>query len=207
MSLLEDWDDFLPQPEPGVGAIAMIHLTVNGFDVEVAEGSTILEAALSAEIRIPTLCKHPDLPTVGACGICVVKVEGFPNMVRACSTPVQEGMSVVTHDPELVSVRRTILELILSTHPNECLTCGRHGTCELQQLAKDFGIREEYLPSLRRELPRDDSTGCIILDPRKCIKCGRCVTVCQEVAGRVGALVPGAGSQHAHRAGGGHPTF
>jgi len=157
----------------------MIRLQVNGFDVEVDEGSTILEAARSAEIKIPTLCKHPDLPPTAACGICVVKVAGFTNMVRACTTPVQEGMVVHTHDPEIVSVRRTILEMILSAHPNECLTCGRHGTCELQELAKDFGIREEHLPPVGRELPRDDSTGCITLDPRKCIKCGRCLEMCQ----------------------------
>ncbi len=158
----------------------MIRLQVNGLDVEVAAGSTILEAALSAEIRIPTLCKHPDLPSVGACGLCVVRVDAYPNLVRACTTPVEEGMRVETHDPEIVAVRRTILEMILSTHPNECLTCGRNGTCELQNLAKDFGIREEHLPSLRRELPCDASTGCIVLDPSKCIKCGRCLIVCQE---------------------------
>ena len=158
----------------------MIALSVNGFDVRVPEGSTILEAALAAEIKIPTLCKHPDLPPTAACGICVVKVAGYPNMVRACSTPVQPGMQVETHDPEIVSVRRTLLELILSAHPNECLTCGRHGACELQELAKDFGIRKEHFPSVRRELPRDDSTGCITLDPRKCIKCGRCLEMCQK---------------------------
>ncbi len=158
----------------------MIDLTVNGFEVSVPEGSTILEAALAAEIKIPTLCKHPDLPPTGACGICVVRVEGHPNLVRACSTPAQPGMQVETHDPEIVSVRRTLLEMILSSHPNECLTCGRHGACELQELAKDFGIREAALPPLQRELPRDDSTGCIILDPRKCIKCGRCLEMCQQ---------------------------
>ncbi len=158
----------------------MIALTVNGFNVRVPAGSTILEAALAAEIRIPTLCKHPDLPPTAACGLCIVKVEGMPNMVRACSTPVEAGMRVETHDPEIVRVRRTLLEMILSAHPNECLTCGRHGACELQDLAKDFGIRESQLPSVRRELPRDDSTGCISLDPRKCVKCGRCLEMCQK---------------------------
>jgi NADH-quinone oxidoreductase subunit G len=157
-----------------------VQLTVNGLSVEVPEGATILEAARAAEIRIPTLCKHPDLPPTAACGICIVKVEGFPNMVRSCTTPVQPGMSVTTHDPEIVRVRRTLLELILSAHPNECLTCGRHGACELQELAKDFGIREARFPSVCRELPRDDSTGCITLDPRKCVKCGRCLAMCQQ---------------------------
>jgi NADP-reducing hydrogenase subunit HndD len=158
----------------------MITLTVNGFEVQVPEGSTILEAAKAAEIKIPTLCKHPDLPPMAACGLCVVKVEGMPELVRACSTPARPGMQVQTHDPEIVGVRKTLLELILSAHPNECLTCGRHGACELQELAKDFGIREAPFPSVRRELPRDDSTGCITLDPRKCIKCGRCLEICQQ---------------------------
>ena len=159
----------------------MIQLTVNDSEVAVPEGSTILDAAVRAEVKIPTLCKHADLPATAACGLCVVKVDGLANMVRACSTPAQPGMRVTTHDPEIVRVRRTLLELILSTHPNECLTCGRHGTCELQELVKDFGIREEAIPVARRELPRDDSTGCITLDPRKCVKCGRCLQVCQNL--------------------------
>ncbi len=158
----------------------MIKLKINNTDVSVPEDSTILEAANAAGIGIPTLCKHPDLESSSACGICVVKIKGAKNKQRACVTPVYEGMEVVTHDPELVGIRRSTLELILSNHPNECLTCARNRTCELQNLAEEFGVRENRLPEIVPELPRDDSTKTIVLEPRKCIKCGRCVTVCQQ---------------------------
>ncbi len=158
----------------------MINLTINGIGVEVDEGTTILEAARAAKMNIPTLCRHPDLPPAAACGICVVRVRGRGNLVRACAAPAEEGMEVTTHDPEIVRVRRTVLELILSGHPNECLTCLRNESCELQSLAAEFGIKEESFPPLIAEHPLDDSTRSIVLDPRKCVKCGRCITVCQE---------------------------
>lgn len=158
----------------------MIDLRIDDIEVSVQPGATILDAARGAGVDIPTLCKHDDLPSSAACGICVVKVAGRAGMVRSCTTPVVEGMQVVTHDPEIVQVRRTVLEMILSTHPNECLTCGRNGTCELQKLAERFSIRREAFPASVRELPVDDSTRAVVLDPRKCVKCGRCVLVCQE---------------------------
>ncbi len=154
---------------------------INQQTVTVEAGTTILEAARSAEIRIPTLCHHPDLPPTAACGICVVRIEGAGRMLRACATPVRDGMRITTHDPDIVQVRRTVLEAILSNHPNECLTCRRNGTCELQKLAADFGIDREHLPSLVQPLPKDTSTGSIDLDPRKCVNCGRCLDVCQRV--------------------------
>lgn len=153
---------------------------INHTTVEVEPGTTILDAARKVHIRIPALCKHPDLPPTGGCGICVVKIQERPGMLRACCTPVENGMQITTHDAELADIRRTVLKLFLSDHPNECLTCGRNGTCELQQMAADFGIRHESFPELTRDLPKDRSTGCIVLEPRKCIKCGRCIIVCQE---------------------------
>lgn len=158
-----------------------VRATINGFDVEVERGSTILDAAQKVHLRIPTLCKHPDLPTAAACGVCIVKVEGMTKMPRACCTPLEDGMVISTHDPEVVSIRRNVLELIMSRHPNECLTCGRNGNCELQGLAADFGIRSFDLDNIVRDLPLDNSTKTIVLDPRKCILCGRCLVVCQEV--------------------------
>ncbi len=158
----------------------MVTLSINGADVTVEEGTTILDAAHLAQVRIPTLCKHPDLPASAACGVCVVKIAGRGGMVRACATPVQQGMEVITHDPELAEVRRMVVKLILSNHPNACLTCGRNGTCELQDAAAEFGIRKETFPVILSERPRDASTGAIEMEPAKCIKCGRCVTVCQQ---------------------------
>lgn len=157
-----------------------ISVKINGRTVKAKKGQTILEAAHEANIKIPSLCKHPDLPAAAGCGICVVKVKKSNNLVRACAMPVSEGMEITTHDPELMSIRRTVLELILSAHPNECLTCGRNGTCELQKLAEDFGIRRQDLPELVPDLPKDDSTKTIVLEPRKCVKCGRCLEVCQD---------------------------
>lgn len=158
-------------------------MKINGKPVEVPEGITLLTAAKMVNINIPTLCYHPDLPPLASCGICVVKLENSPKMVRACATPVAEGMSIITHDPELHQIRKTVIELILSTHPNSCLTCGRNGSCELQRLAAEFGIREQPYEVRLRDIPKDESTPSIVLNPEKCINCGRCALVCQEVQG------------------------
>lgn len=159
----------------------MVKATINGVPVKVEEGTSILDAALKVHVKIPALCKHPDLPLTASCGICIVKVAGHNKMLRACCTPVEEGMQITTHDPEIVQVRRSTLKMILSAHPNECFTCGRNGTCELQTMAADFGIRQQPFDPIVPDLPIDDSTKSIILDPRKCIGCGRCITVCQQV--------------------------
>lgn len=158
-----------------------VSLKINNIPIEVAAGTTILDAAKKVQIKIPTLCKHPDLPASASCGICIVKVVGSNKMLRACCTEVAPGMEIITHDPEIIATRKTVVELILSNHPNDCLQCGRNGSCELQRLAEDFGIREVPYPNYLPGLAKDDSTGTIVLDPDKCIKCGRCVEVCQQV--------------------------
>ncbi|MDP8267074.1 MAG: NADH-dependent [FeFe] hydrogenase, group A6 [Candidatus Aceula meridiana] len=154
---------------------------INNVQVEFEPGKTILEVAEQVQVKIPTLCKHEDLPATAACGICVVKVEGSKKMLRACCTALEDGMKIITHDPELVEIRRTIIELILSNHPNDCLTCGRNNDCELQTIAADFGIRQESFNKITRKLPKDSSTKTIELEPSKCIGCGRCIEVCQNV--------------------------
>ncbi len=161
--------------------MSLISLKINNISVSVSKGTTLLEAARQAQVKLPTLCYHPDLKPTGACGLCIVKLKGSPRMFRACTTPAQEGMEVITHDPEIVATRRSVLELILSNHPNECLTCGRNKNCELQTLASEFGIREDRITRCVSDLPKDASTGSIVIDFSKCIKCGRCVQVCQEV--------------------------
>ncbi|MFH1067954.1 MAG: NADH-dependent [FeFe] hydrogenase, group A6 [bacterium] len=159
----------------------MIRAKINGRDVEVEEGTSILDAAYKAQVNIPVLCKHEDLLPTAACGLCVVRVKNSPKMPRACATPIENGMEITTHDSELVEIRRSVLELILSNHPNGCLTCGRNGCCELQSLAADFGIRQESIKRYVRDIPQDHSTGSIAIDFTKCIKCGRCIQVCQEM--------------------------
>lgn len=159
----------------------MVKALINNIEVEVKKGTTILEAARGVQVNIPTLCKHPNLAPTAACGICIVKIKGSNKMLRSCSTPLEDGMDIITHDDELQDIRRTIIELILSNHPNDCLQCARNNNCELQKLASDFGIREVPFPQFLREIPNDSSTKTITLVPEKCILCGRCVQVCQEM--------------------------
>ena len=163
--------------------MSIVHVKINGIPVDVEPGTTILHAARAAGVRIPTLCYHDDLVPFGSCGLCIVKQEGSAKIIRACATPVHEGLSVITHDPEIFEVRKTILELILSTHPSSCLTCIRNGECELQDLAAEFGIREQPYEVRLNDSPKDLSSASIVLDPEKCIKCGRCVQVCQDLQG------------------------
>lgn len=160
-----------------------IHLTINGIPVEVEPGTSVLEAAKKAGVRIPTLCYHPDLKPFGSCGLCICKQEGSAKILRACATPCAEGMKIITHDDELYQVRKTIIELTMSTHPSSCLTCVRNNNCELQKLAIEYGVREQPFEERIKERKVDDSTGVIVMDPYKCIKCGRCVQVCQQLQG------------------------
>jgi len=158
-----------------------VNIKINGLPVTVPAGTNVLKAAKAVNTKIPALCAHPDLKSWGACGICVVKVEGSPKMVRACTTEVVEGQNYITHDSDIVETRRTTLELIMSNHPNECLTCARNGCCELQTISAEFGIRDVPFASGVRNLPDDLSTPSVQLHPNKCIGCGRCVLVCQQM--------------------------
>ena len=159
----------------------LVSLEINGIAVQVPPGTTILNAARSVQVKVPTLCYHPDLSPWAACGICVVRSVGSPKLLRACCTEVAPGMRIVTHDPEIVKIRRSVLELILSTHPNDCLQCPRNGNCELQTISADFGIRDNPYPNRFEPIKRDESTASLVLNPEKCIKCGRCVLVCQNM--------------------------
>lgn len=159
----------------------MIKARINQLDVEVPEGTSILDAARHVQVNIPTLCKHKDLLPTAACGICIVRNKGGNKLIRACCTPLEKDMEITTHDREIVDVRRATLELILSNHPQACLTCGRNGECELQALAADFNIPVESIKRYVKDVPPDRSTGSIIIEFQKCIKCGRCVQVCQDV--------------------------
>jgi NADH-quinone oxidoreductase subunit G len=157
-----------------------VNAIINGIPVEVPAGTSILEAARKVHVRIPALCKHPDLDHTAACGICIVRIKATGRTLRACCTPLDNGMDITTHDPEIVQVRRSVVELIMSKHPNECVTCARNQNCELQTLCADFNISNHGLKDIVPDLPLDQTTKAIDLDPRKCISCGRCVQVCQE---------------------------
>jgi NADH-quinone oxidoreductase subunit G len=159
----------------------MIKARINQIEVEVPEGTSILDAARHVQVKIPTLCKHKDLLPTAACGICIVRNKGGNRLIRACCTPLENDMDITTHDREIVEVRRSTLELILSNHPQACLNCGRNGECELQTLAADFNIPLDGIKRYVKDTPPDRSTGSIILEFQKCIKCGRCIQVCQEI--------------------------
>ena len=161
----------------------MVNIKINGIPLQVEEETTILDAAKLVNIKIPTLCYNPDLPAWASCGICIVRTggPGSPRMARACTTPVAENMDIITHDPEIIATRRAVVELILSNHPSDCLQCPRNQSCELQSLAADFGIREARYRKVMNTYPIDDSNPSIVLNPEKCIRCGRCVKVCQDV--------------------------
>ncbi len=159
----------------------MIKAKINNIQIEVPRGTTIAEAAKEVNINIPMLCKHPDLQPTAVCGICVVKENKYNKMLRACCTNLEDGMELITHSPEIIEVRRNVLELILSNHPNDCLNCGKNGTCELQKMTSEFAIRSSKFDNVILDKERDTSTGSLVLDASKCIKCGRCLQVCQNM--------------------------
>ena len=161
--------------------IDTVHARINDIEVAVPAGTSILDAAREVQVKIPTLCKHKDLLPTAACGLCIVRNRGSNKMIRACATPLEEGMDLSTQDADIVDVRRSTLELILSNHPHACLTCGRNGECELQSLAADFNIPMETIKSYVKDVEPDTSTGSIVIDFTKCIKCARCVQVCQDM--------------------------
>ncbi len=158
----------------------MINLKINNMPVSVPEGTTILEAARQIGIEIPTLCYMKEFNEIGACRICVVEVKGARANVASCVYPVSEGMEVLTNSGQIVKARKATLELILSNHRMECLTCLRNQNCELQKMAKDFGIQDVRFHNDNLEPQLEDSTLHLVRDNSKCILCRRCVAVCKK---------------------------
>jgi len=160
----------------------MVKLTIDNKEIEVKEGSTVLEAAKKAGIEIPHLCYQSGLSSAGACRLCLVKIKGRPELVTSCTTEVSEGMEVITEDEEIRKVRRLMVELILSEHEHNCLVCEKNGDCELQDLVYQLGIEKIRLPINKKVEEIEDSSEVIVRDPNKCILCGRCVRACAEIA-------------------------
>lgn len=159
----------------------MVTLTIDGRTATVPEGTTVLEAARSLGIDIPTLCYLEEINEIGACRLCVVEVQGQRALSASCVLPAAEGMVVRTNCPEVRESRRKTLELLLSDHPFDCPTCERNLKCELQELAYRFNITGVRYQGERRRLAMDDVSPALVLEPEKCINCGRCVAVCREV--------------------------
>ena len=165
----------------------MVHLTINGIEVEVEEGTTILQAARKAGIDIPTLCFLKDVNENGDCRMCIVEVEGRRGFTTSCVTKVEEGMVVQTNTPALIEARRVVLDLILSNHDRDCLTCPRNGTCELQKLAEEFYVKDIRFDGEKNTHPVDDKSPAIVRNFNKCVLCRRCVSTCKKVQG-IGAI-------------------
>ncbi len=159
----------------------MVNIYVDNKPCEAPVGSTIYEAAKSIGITIPTLCHVEGLTPTGACRICVVEVEGMPGLIPSCSFPIAEGMKIQTHSPRVLLSRKTIVELLLANHPDDCLYCIRNNDCQLQDLAADLGVRRRRYTGERSRYKEDVSSPSVIRDPEKCILCGKCVRVCEEV--------------------------
>jgi iron-only hydrogenase group A len=160
-----------------------MNIEVNMKSIDANEGETILAACRRAGIGIPTLCYLEGLSPSGACRMCIVEVEGMPGLIPACSYPVANGMKVKTHSARVLSARRTIVELLLSNHPDDCLYCVRSGKCDLQKLAEELGIRQRHYQGERTRREKDVSSPSITRDPDKCVLCGKCIRVCEEVQG------------------------
>ncbi|MBK8882285.1 MAG: (2Fe-2S)-binding protein [Bacteroidales bacterium] len=156
-------------------------IQVNNKKIKAEKGETILSALNRNGVIIPTLCRMKDFTPTGACRMCVVEVEGRERLVTACSQPVEEWMKIKTHSPRVIQARKTIVELLLSNHPDDCLYCDRNLNCELQRLSEELNIRERRIRGRKIKPRLDQSSPAIVRELSKCILCGRCVRVCEEV--------------------------
>jgi len=161
----------------------LFNVEINGKQVSAKKGETILSVLDRIGIKVPTLCYLSNMSPAGACRMCVVEVEGLPHLVPACSHPVEEWMQIHTHSPRVLNARKSLLELLLANHPDDCLYCDRNGSCELQSLSDELQVRERKYIEKRRHIQIDKACPSIERDPAKCVLCGRCSRVCTEVIG------------------------
>ena len=173
-----------------------INLTVDGFPVSVPEGTSIMRAASEAGIGVPKLCATDSVDPFGSCRLCLVEIEGKRGYPASCTTPVAEGIQVKTQTPKLEELRRGVMELYISDHPLDCLTCATNGDCELQDMAGAVGLRDVrygYEGENHLDSKKDESNPYFSFDPSKCIVCSRCVRACEEVQGTFALTIDGRG--------------
>ncbi|MFN3576704.1 MAG: formate dehydrogenase subunit alpha [Tabrizicola sp.] len=208
---MKDFKDFIiPDRDFGTPAAKskqMVTLTIDGFDVTVPEGTSIMRAAAEIGISVPKLCATDSLEAFGSCRLCLVEIEGRPGTPASCTTPVAPGLKVHTQTGKLKQLRRGVMELYISDHPLDCLTCAANGDCELQDMAGAVGLRDVRYEAVETHfrprntsgeanpqwLPKDDSNPYFTYDPAKCIVCSRCVRACEEVQGTFALTIEGRG--------------
>jgi formate dehydrogenase major subunit len=191
---------------PAAKSKQMVTLNIDGFDVTVPEGTSIMRAAAEIGISVPKLCATDSLDAFGSCRLCLVEIEGRNGTPASCTTPVAPGLKVHTQTGKLKQLRRGVMELYISDHPLDCLTCSANGDCELQDMAGAVGLRDvrydavdtHFRPRNNGEanpqyLPKDDSNPYFTYDPAKCIVCNRCVRACEEVQGTFALTISGRG--------------
>jgi formate dehydrogenase major subunit len=191
---------------PAARSTTMVTLRIDGFDVTVPEGTSVMRASAEAGIQVPKLCATDSLEAFGSCRLCVVEIEGRRGTPASCTTPVAEGMVVRTQSSKVRKIRKGVMELYISDHPLDCLTCSANGDCELQDMAGAVGLRDvryeavetHFQPRQNGEanpnyIPKDDSNPYFTYDPAKCIVCSRCVRACEEVQGTFALTITGSG--------------
>ena len=192
MGLIQEIDYGTKKPDSNV----LVTVTIDGQRVQVAEGTSIMRAAMEAGIQVPKLCASDMLDSFGSCRVCLVEVEGRNGLPASCTTPVANDMVVRTQTERLKAVRKGVMELYISDHPLNCLTCSANGDCELQDVAGAVGLREVrygYDGANHIESVKDESNPYFTYDPSKCIVCSRCVRACEEVQGTFALTIEGRG--------------
>ena len=192
MSLLHELDTGTPI----LAGAASVTITIDGRRVSVPRGTSVMAAAALIENPIPKLCATDSLEAFGSCRLCLVEIEGRRGTPASCTTPAEEGMVVRTRTPRLEKLRRGVMELYISDHPLDCLTCSANGDCELQTQAANVGLRDVrfgYAGANHRDAPADSSNPYFTFEPSKCIVCSRCVRACEEVQGTFALTILGRG--------------
>src|ERR1700704_1048104 len=173
-----------------------VTLTIDGEEIAVPEGTSVMRAAALSDVKIPKLCATEQLEAFGSCRLCLVQIEGMKGLPASCTTPVAAGMKVTTQNKQLADIRRGVMELYISDHPLDCLTCPANGHCELQDMAGAVGLREVrygYEGANHLDEKKDESNPYFSFDPAKCIVCSRCVRACEETQGTFALTVKGRG--------------
>src|SRR5487761_830514 len=192
MALIQELD----YGTPASVAQTLVTLEIDGKSVTVPAGTSIMRAAVEAGVQVPKLCATDNMEAFGSCRLCLVEIDGRRGTPASCTTLAEAGMKVTTQSPKLARLRRGVMELYISDHPLDCLTCPANGNCELQEMAGVVGLREVrygYQGENHLDAPKDQSNAFFTFDPARCIVCSRCVRACEEVQGTFALTIGGRG--------------